>query len=48
MSNPEIARSVRTGGFDTNVHDMGVGAPVQNEQNARFVRLVRDFLDEGL
>lgn len=28
MSNPEIARSVRTGAFDTNVHDMGAGAPV--------------------
>ncbi|MCL2778116.1 MAG: alpha/beta fold hydrolase [Polyangiaceae bacterium] len=28
MSNSEIARSVRTGGFDTNVHDTGAGAPV--------------------
>jgi len=28
MSNPEIARSVRTGTFDTNVHDVGEGAPV--------------------
>ncbi|MBO9650437.1 MAG: alpha/beta fold hydrolase [Variovorax sp.] len=28
MSNPEIARSLRTGAFDTNVHDMGEGAPV--------------------
>ncbi|MBO9512649.1 MAG: alpha/beta fold hydrolase [Variovorax sp.] len=28
MSNPEIARNVRTGGFDTNVHDLGEGAPV--------------------
>ncbi|MBB3181919.1 alpha/beta fold hydrolase [Variovorax sp. Sphag1AA] len=28
MSNPEIARSVRTGAFDTNVHDVGDGAPV--------------------
>jgi len=28
MSNPEIARSVRTGTFDTNVQDMGEGAPV--------------------
>lgn len=27
-SNPEIARSVRTGAFDTNVHDLGQGAPV--------------------
>jgi 2-hydroxymuconate-semialdehyde hydrolase len=28
MSNPEIARKVRTGPFDTNVHDLGEGAPV--------------------
>ena len=28
MNNPEIARSVRTGAFETNVHDMGQGAPV--------------------
>lgn len=28
MSNPEIANSVRTGTFDTNVHDLGEGAPV--------------------
>ncbi|WP_198085266.1 alpha/beta fold hydrolase [Variovorax sp. E3] len=28
VNNPEIARSVRTGAFDTNVHDMGQGAPV--------------------
>jgi 2-hydroxymuconate-semialdehyde hydrolase len=28
VSNPEIARSVRTGGFDTNAHDLGEGAPV--------------------
>ena len=28
MTNPEIAHSVRTGGFATNVHDLGQGAPV--------------------
>ncbi|TSD56650.1 alpha/beta fold hydrolase [Variovorax sp. KBS0712] len=28
MSNPEIANSVRTGAFHTNVHDLGEGAPV--------------------
>jgi len=28
MSNPEIGRNVRTGAFDTNVHDLGEGAPV--------------------
>ncbi len=28
MSNPEIARPVRTGAFETNVHDQGQGAPV--------------------
>ena len=28
MSNPEIARRIRTGAFDTNVHDLGHGAPV--------------------
>ena len=28
MSNPEIGRRVRTGAFDTNVHDLGTGAPV--------------------
>ncbi len=27
-SNPEIARSVRTGSFNTNVHDLGSGRPV--------------------
>ena len=26
--NPEIGRRVRTGGFETNVHDVGSGAPV--------------------
>lgn len=26
--NPEVARSVRTGSFDTNVHDVGEGPPV--------------------
>lgn len=28
MSNPEIANSIRTGAFHTNVHDLGEGAPV--------------------
>lgn len=28
MNNPEIARRIRTGAFDTNVHDLGQGAPV--------------------
>jgi len=28
VTNPEIAHSVRTGGFATNVHDLGQGAPV--------------------
>ena len=28
MSNPEIAGRVRTGSFDTNVHDLGEGPPV--------------------
>src|SRR5262245_44092171 len=28
MTNPEIARQVRTGSFNTNVHDQGQGAPV--------------------
>jgi len=28
MSNPEFGRRVRTGTFDTNVHDAGTGAPV--------------------
>ena len=28
MSNPEIGQRVRTGAFETNVHDMGEGAPV--------------------
>lgn len=28
MSNPEIANSIRTGTFHTNVHDLGEGAPV--------------------
>lgn len=28
MSNPEIAGRIRTGAFDTNVHDLGQGAPV--------------------
>ncbi len=28
MSNPEIARRVRTGAFHSNVHDLGQGAPV--------------------
>jgi 2-hydroxymuconate-semialdehyde hydrolase len=28
MGNPEIGRRVRTGSFDTNVHDRGRGAPV--------------------
>lgn len=28
MSNPEIGQRIRTGAFETNVHDMGEGAPV--------------------
>jgi 2-hydroxymuconate-semialdehyde hydrolase len=28
MSNPEIGKRIRTGAFDTNVHDAGSGAPV--------------------
>jgi len=28
VSNPEIANSIRTGAFHTNVHDLGEGAPV--------------------
>ena len=28
MSNPEIAKRVRTGAFETNVHDLGTGRPV--------------------
>jgi len=28
MSNPELGRRVRTGAFDTNVHDSGSGSPV--------------------
>lgn len=28
MSNPEIGQRVRTGAFDSNVHDLGQGAPV--------------------
>jgi 2-hydroxymuconate-semialdehyde hydrolase len=28
MTHPELARRVRTGAFDTNVHDLGQGAPV--------------------
>ena len=28
MSNPEIAKKVRTGAFDTNVHDLGSGKPL--------------------
>lgn len=28
MSNPEIGQRVRTGAFETNVHDLGQGAPV--------------------
>jgi 2-hydroxymuconate-semialdehyde hydrolase len=28
MSNPEVAQSVRTGSFNTNVHDLGAGKPV--------------------
>ncbi len=26
--NPEVSQSIRTGGFDTNFHDIGAGAPV--------------------
>ena len=29
MNNPEIGKKVRTGGFDSNVHDQGVSAPGQ-------------------
>ena len=28
MGNPEVAQSVRTGSFNTNVHDLGAGKPV--------------------
>ncbi len=28
MSNPEVAKSVRTGSFNTNLHDLGSGKPV--------------------
>ena len=28
MSNPEIGRSIRTGAFDTNLHEYGTGSPV--------------------
>ena len=28
MSNPEIAKNIKTGSFNTNYHDLGKGEPV--------------------
>ena len=28
MSNPEIANNIKTGNFNTNYHDLGMGEPV--------------------